>query len=178
MKSRPRPATRLAEDVRNRSAGKWREIESSPHPLACMVCGESDVFVGTDDSALLKLNRKSELVLLDGFMHVAGRKIGTLARQSSMVKRSALLVNIHVGGIARSVDQGTSWSPNNDINYDVHEVTAHPNRPREVIAAAGLCVSRDGGETWGVDAAGLHATYCSAADDCCTRGALRSGDPR
>jgi hypothetical protein len=81
---------------------------------------------------------------------------------------SALLANVHVGGIARSADRGASWSPTIDIDYDVHEVSAHPARPGDVIAAAavGLCVSTDGGQNWKVDAAGLHATYCSAARHC------------
>jgi photosystem II stability/assembly factor-like uncharacterized protein len=61
-----------------------------------------------------------------------------------------------------------SWSPTIDIDNDIHEVTAHPERPDDVIAAAavGLCSSSDGGQTWRVDSAGLHATYCSAVQYC------------
>jgi photosystem II stability/assembly factor-like uncharacterized protein len=51
-----------------------------------------------------------------------------------------------------------------DVDSDVHEVRAHPNRPGVVMAAAatGLCTSRDGGLTWDVEQEGLHASYCSA----------------
>ena len=53
-----------------------------------------------------------------------------------------------------------------DIDSDVHEVRAHPNRPGIVAAAAaiGLCTSSDGGVTWEVEQTGLHASYCSAVE--------------
>jgi len=54
--------------------------------------------------------------------------------------------------------------PTIDVDSDVHEVRAHPNRPGVVMAAAaiGLCTSRDGGVTWEVEQEGLHASHCSA----------------
>ena len=75
-----------------------------------------------------------------------------------------LLANVHVGGIPRSVDGGVTWQPTIDIDSDVHEVRAHPNRPGVVVAAAaaGLCTSSDGGATWAVEQAGLHASHCYA----------------
>jgi photosystem II stability/assembly factor-like uncharacterized protein len=81
---------------------------------------------------------------------------------------STLLVNVHVGGILRSVDRGASWSPTIDIDNDIHEVAAHPERPEDLVAAAavGLCLSSDGGKSWRIDSAGLHATYCSEAQYC------------
>ncbi len=75
-----------------------------------------------------------------------------------------LLANVHVGGIPRSTDGGATWQPTIDIDNDVHEVRAHPNRPDIVMAAAatGLCTSRDAGATWEIEHDGLHASYCSA----------------
>jgi photosystem II stability/assembly factor-like uncharacterized protein len=75
-----------------------------------------------------------------------------------------LLANVHVGGIPRSTDLGATWQPTIEIDSDVHEVHAHPTRPELVVAAAaaGLCISRDGGATWTIEQEGLHATYCSA----------------
>lgn len=75
-----------------------------------------------------------------------------------------LLANVHVGGIPRSVDGGATWQPTIEIDSDVHEVRAHPNRPGMVAAAAaiGLCTSSDGGATWEVEQRGLHALHCSA----------------
>ena len=40
-----------------------------------------------------------------------------------------LYVNVHVGGILRSDDDGASWRPTIDIRSDVHEVLAAPGRP-------------------------------------------------
>jgi hypothetical protein len=73
-------------------------------------------------------------------------------------------VNVHVGGIARSADDGETWHPTIEVDHDVHQVCAHPSRPGVVIAAAavGLCVSRDAGRTWTIEKTGLHADYCSA----------------
>src|SRR5258708_15885210 len=74
------------------------------------------------------------------------------------------LANVHVGGIPRSRDGGATWQPTINVDSDVHEVRAHPNRPGLVMAAAaiGLCTSRDGGMTWDVEQEGMHASYCSA----------------
>ena len=64
---------------------------------------------------------------------------------------AVLLVNVHVGGVPRSTDSGLTWRPPIDINSDVHQVCAHPTRPDIVIAAAGLCISRDAGATWTIE---------------------------
>jgi photosystem II stability/assembly factor-like uncharacterized protein len=62
------------------------------------------------------------------------------------------------------MDGGRTWQPTIDIHSDVHEVCAHPAHPDIVVAASalGLCISRDGGETWTIESDGLHAPYCSA----------------
>lgn len=171
----------LVERVAN---GEWWQLASSERPLACVVCTEDDVFVGTDDAAVLRLSPALELEPLDGLSSVEGREnwyAGTaiidgeevgpplgVRSMSVTANEAALLVNVHVGGIVRSVDHGASWRPTIDIDYDVHEVTAHPARPLDAVAAAavGLCISADGGERWRVESAGLHATYCSAAQYC------------
>src|SRR5207302_541216 len=63
---------------------------------------------------------------------------------------AAVLVNVHVGGIPRSVDGGVTWHPTIAVDDDVHQVLAHPTRPEIAVAAAsvGLCRSTDGGATW------------------------------
>jgi photosystem II stability/assembly factor-like uncharacterized protein len=73
-------------------------------------------------------------------------------------------VNIHVGGILRSNDEGHSWQPTLDIHADVHEVRTVGDRPGLVLAATaqGLALSNDGGESWEFDQANLHATYARA----------------
>src|SRR5213079_2923993 len=59
---------------------------------------------------------------------------------------------------------GATWRSTIDVDSDVHEVRAHPNRPGIVMAAAaiGLCTSRDAGATWDLEQDGLHAPFCSA----------------
>ena len=166
------------------AAGEWRDVAKSQRPLSCVVCAGDDVFLGTDEAAILKLSSAREWQPLDGFADVEGRahwyagtavvdgeEVGPPLGVRSMAvtcDESALLANVHVGGIARSADHGASWTPTIDIDYDVHEVSTHPVRRGHAIAAAavGLCVSADGGQNWKVDAAGLHATYCSAARYC------------
>jgi photosystem II stability/assembly factor-like uncharacterized protein len=99
-------------------------------------------------------------IVIDG--QVVGPPLGV--RSMTATSNGTLLVNVHVGGIPRSADGGATWQPTLDIHHDVHEVCAHPTRPRLVAAAAasGLCLSHDGGTTWEVERGGLHASYCSA----------------
>ena len=98
---------------------------------------------------------------------IDGQVVGPPLGIRSMTKTcddGALLVNVHVGGIPRSTDAGATWRPTIDIDADVHQVAAHPSRAgiAAAAAAAGLCVSRDGGLSWSVTTDGLHASYCSA----------------
>lgn len=166
------------------TTGEWRDVARSQQSLSCLLCTAGSVFVGTDDAAILKLSSHGELLPLDGFATVAGREdwyagtaivageeVGPPLGVRSMTvtsDESALLANVHVGGIARSEDQGTSWNPTIEIDYDIHEVSAHPARPSDVIAAAaiGLCISTDAGRNWTIETAGLHASYCSATRYC------------
>ena len=76
-----------------------------------------------------------------------------------------IYVNVHVGGIVRSRDRGSSWGPTIDIEADVHQVIAAEGRPGLVLAASaqGLASSEDAGETWTFHTNGLHGSYCRAA---------------
>lgn len=76
----------------------------------------------------------------------------------------AMHVNVHVGGVARSRDDGRTWTPTVDIETDVHQVLAHPTRPGLVLVAAyeGFGISRDGGDSWRFVTAGMHAHYARA----------------
>ena len=75
-----------------------------------------------------------------------------------------LYVNVHVGGILRSDDDGASWRPTIDIRSDVHEVLAVPGRPGLVLAATGVgtATSEDGGASWSFAHDGLAGRYCRA----------------
>jgi photosystem II stability/assembly factor-like uncharacterized protein len=77
---------------------------------------------------------------------------------------TAVLANVHVGGIPRSSDGGRTWHATIALESDVHQVLAHPTDPRDVVAATaiGLGISHDEGRTWTIETAGLAVPYCSA----------------
>jgi hypothetical protein len=108
---------------------------------------------------------------LDSFDQAEGRKAwytpwgGAPDVRSLAISSSGdLYVNVHVGGILRSRDQGQSWQPTLDLHADVHEVRTVVDRPDLVLAATaeGLAWSEDRGESWQFDRANLHATYARA----------------
>jgi hypothetical protein len=162
------------------SAGVWSAIATTNSELACCLAVEDVLYVGTEDARLLTISAEGVVEPVRGFETVAGREtwyagsavidgqrvgpplgIRSIAASSD---RAVILVNVHVGGIARSTDGGVTWQPTIDIGSDIHEVRAHPMRPSIAAAAGaiGLCTSRDGGATWDVEGDGLHASYCSA----------------
>jgi hypothetical protein len=165
---------------RRAPAGVWSTIASLEFDLACCVAVGDVVYVGTDDAHVLRVSAAGEIEQLRGFDGVAGRdkwyagsaiingkRVGPPLGVRSITATSdgaVLLANVHVGGIPRSADGGVTWQPTIDIDSDVHEVRAHPNRPGIVAAATaiGLSTSSDRGATWEVEQRGLHALHCSA----------------
>lgn len=165
---------------RRSAAGEWRTIAVSDSVLSCCVSVSGAIFAGTDDARILRLDASGNLVPLPGFADTPGRDTwyaGTAVVDGKVVgpplgirsitatcDGSALLANVHVGGIPRSTDGGTTWHPTIGVAEDVHEVRAHDTRPDIVIAAAatGLWISRDSGATWNLESEGLPAPYCSA----------------
>lgn len=72
-----------------------------------------------------------------------------------------LYINVHVGGILRY--DNTGLVPTLDIESDVHQVAAHPDKEGAIFAACayGLASSHDGHE-FEIRDDGLHASYCRA----------------
>jgi hypothetical protein len=165
---------------RRSSDGEWTVIAKSEFELSCCVPIGNVVFVGTDDARILRIDPDGSQQCLTGFDAVAGRdtwyagsaivdgnRMGPPLGIRSMAATcddAVLLANVHVGGVPRSTDSGSTWQPTIDIDSDVHQVCAHPTRPDIVIAAAaaGLCFSRDAGGTWAIEQRGLHAHPCYA----------------
>lgn len=164
---------------RRTSDGRWMTIATSEVQLACGAAVGDLIYIGTDDARVLRVSG-GNVEQLRGFDDVAGRdewfagsavingqRVGPplgIRSMTATVNGRALLANVHVGGIPRSTDGGSTWHPTIDIFTDVHDVRAHPTDPNIAIAAsaAGFCISEDAGATWTVEQDGLHATYCSA----------------
>jgi hypothetical protein len=132
-----------------------------------------------DEAAMVRVNEirgssgeaSEKVERLKGFDNVAGRSewlagglpLGVRALTAT-ADGAATLAAVHVGGIPRSTDRGDTWTPTIPINFDVHQVRAHPSLSNIVAAAAavGLCVSQDGGQNWSVHAEGLEQPYSLA----------------
>ena len=122
--------------------GAWTTIATAEFDLACCVIVGDVVYVGTDDARVLRVSAAGEIEQLRGFDQVAGRdkwyagnaiingkRVGPPLGVRSITATSdgaVLLANVHVGGIPRSV---VTWQPTIEIDSDVHEVRADPNRP-------------------------------------------------
>jgi hypothetical protein len=126
--------------------------------------------VGTASAHLLRLEGE-RLVPVSAFESVESRDawytpwgVPADVRSISAGTDDRLYVNVHVGGVLRSVDGAASWEPTLDLEHDVHQVLAPPARPSLVLVAAydGFGVSEDGGDTWRWENDGLHAHYCRA----------------
>jgi hypothetical protein len=165
--------------VMERTGDGWQERLASPPgsvELTCLTAAGGTALVGSSAGELYRMatgpgRSGSELRVLPGFANVAGRDrwhaVGSArpyVRSLTTTGAGVVLANVHVGGIPRSTDQGETWRPTIDVDADVHEVRAHPDRADLAFAAAavGLCRSDDGGATWTVHDEGLHATYCRA----------------
>jgi hypothetical protein len=150
------------------SDGEWTPLAKSESTLTAVVAAGDAVFAGTDDARVLRLTPSGALEPLAGFDHVAGREewhqVGSPLQVRTMTATCdgrAVLANVHVGGIPRSVDDGATWHPTLAVDDDVHQVLAHPTRAEVVVAAAsvGLCRSHDGGATWTSTTEGMELSY-------------------
>jgi hypothetical protein len=150
----------------------WELVAETPGlRLNCMLQAAGAIWVGTAEAHLLRLDDE-RLESVTSFDHVDRRASWYTpwggppdVRSLSAGPDDAVYANVHVGGITRSADRGTTWSPTIDIDTDVHRVLAHNGAPGVVFAAlgaGGLGVTSDGGETWSFVTEGLHATYCRA----------------
>ncbi len=154
-----------------RRDGAWTTRASiDGSPATCVAPARAGALVGTEQAHLLRLT-EAGLAPVASFETVEGRGAwhtpwGDPAdvRSIAVSLDGATHVNVHVGGVARSRDGGTSWAPTVDIESDVHQVLTHPTRPEVVLLAAaeGFGLSRDGGDSWMFETAGLHAHYLRA----------------
>jgi hypothetical protein len=157
------PATVLHDDGEG-----WQEIATVQDVRGnCLIPAASGFFVGTSDAHLFKEDGE-RFIALEAFESAPGRAewftpwggppdVRSLAEDD----RGVMYCNVHVGGILRSDDGGTTWAPTIEIRSDVHEVTT---AAETVIAATawGLASSSDKGDSWEFDDGSLHANYARA----------------
>ena len=148
--------------------GEWTPLAKAEIDLTAVVTAGTSIFAGTANARVLRLSDAGTLEPVPSFDAVPGREswheVGVPLQVRSMAATSdasALLVNVHVGGIPRSTDGGRTWEPTIAVDDDVHQVLAHPSRPEIVVAAAsaGLCRSTDGGATWSTTTDGMELDY-------------------
>jgi hypothetical protein len=149
---------------RRSAAAEWALVAETEGFMGAVVSAGGRIFGGSMmEAAVIRISASSKAERLSGFDAVSGRSEWFpqgpplhIRALTATADGTALLAAVHVGGIPRSVDGGESWAPTIPVDYDVHEVRAHPSRPVVAAAAAvGLCVSGDGGLTWRVIADGL-----------------------
>jgi hypothetical protein len=136
----------------------------------CMADTRAGVIVGTSEARLFRVAGEG-LEMVAGFEAAPGRDGwytpwgGPPDSRSISEDGDTVYVNVHVGGILRSRDEGGTWEPTIDVDADVHKVWATRDR---VFApcAQGLGVSEDQGDTWSMRTDGLHASYCRGVAVC------------
>jgi photosystem II stability/assembly factor-like uncharacterized protein len=148
--------------------GAWGPVVSVANwRLNCMHPTRSGLLLGTDRAHLF-VERGGSVEAVQGFEEAPGRSDwytpwgGPPDVRSIAARDGAVYVNVHVGGILRSDDDGAMWSPTIDIHSDVHEVVVAGDGTILAATAYGLAVSRNDGGSWDFDDSGLHANYARA----------------
>jgi hypothetical protein len=132
----------------------------------CLVPHKDQILLGTSRAHLYKLNAESPHQV-ETFERISNRDQWFTpwggppdVRSISMDSAGNIFVNVHVGGILRSMDAGKSWEPTIDLRTDVHQVYVH--QATDTILAPsghGLAMSSDHGQSWSFDKDGLHGSY-------------------
>lgn len=154
--------------VTRRPQGAPRAAPEGGLALTCVAAAPDDptgtALVGTAEAHLFRAG--TDLEPLESFERAEGRDRWYTpwggppdVRSISTGPGGTILVNVHVGGILRSVDAGRSWAVTIDIDTDVHQVLALDDGRAVAACAEGLATSDDDGATWTVVDDGLHATY-------------------
>ena len=152
------------------SEGDWKQIASFDTLQAnCLLLTLSGILVGTSEAHLFAL-RDGVLEPVHSFEQAEGRDTWFTpmggppdVRSMSADPNGTLYVNVHVGGILRSGDDGKSWHATIDVQADIHQVLCDPDSGLVLAATArGLAVSADGGRTWQFQTEGLHGNYLRA----------------
>ncbi len=137
----------------------------------CLLVRDGIVWVGTDEAHLFQFElERPALHELTSFEAAPSRAEwytpwgGPADTRSLAAGNGRVYVNVHVGGILITDDDGATWRATLDLHTDVHQVSVDDDGT--VWAATGasaLGESRDGGASWTFHHAGLHGTYLRCA---------------
>ncbi len=150
--------------------GKVDHVAIVDGPIGwCLLVKDGVAWVGTANAGLFRLdgNRMVPVASFDSaptrseWHQPGGRSPSTW---SMAADADRIFVNVHVGGILASDDNGRSWASTIDLHHDVHQVSVGSDG--RLWAATGiksLAESRDAGRTWTYHGKGLHARYLTCA---------------
>ncbi len=132
---------------------------------------QGGILVGTSRARLVRVDETGAVEALAGFDAAPGREQwhtpwgGPPDTRSITEDGAHVFVNVHVGGVLSSVDEGQTWEPTIDIGADIHRVVTGHGRVY-AAGASGLSVSEDAGQTWRLSSSGLQDAYCRAVAVC------------
>jgi hypothetical protein len=150
--------------------GAWRHVATLEGAEATCIAMTDAIHVGSSGARLFRLDGET-LEPVEAFDAAEGRDTwytpwgGPPATRSISEWDESVYVNVHVGGILRTNDNGARWNPTIDIDADVHQVATAEGL---VLAAGarGLSRSTDGGTTWSLHAEGLNRPYARCVVVC------------
>jgi len=160
--------------------GEWRHVATLEGVPATCIAMTDAIHVGSSRARLFRLI-DGALEPLKAFDVADGRDTwytpwgGPPDTRSISEWGDDVYVNVHVGGILHTGDNGATWSPTIDIDADVHQVATADGL---VLAAGarGLSTSTDKGETWSLRTDGLDARYSRAVVVCGDRVLLSASE--
>jgi hypothetical protein len=156
---------------RTAAGGEWTHVGTLEGLRGnCLADTRAGVVIGTSEAHLYRVG-DGGIERVPSFDDVGGREEwytpwgGPPDARSISEDDDTVYVNVHVGGIVRTEDEGATWRPTIDIHADVHRVWAIADR---VFAACarGLAVSEDRGDSWTIRTEGFHAAYCRGVAVC------------
>lgn len=150
--------------------GGWHRVATLEGARATCIAMTDAILVGSSGARLFRLT-DSTLQPVATFDAVEGRDDwytpwgGPPDTRSISEWGEDVYVNVHVGGVVHTDDQGRTWNPTIDVDADVHQVAT---AEALVLAAGarGLSVSADKGATWSMRTDGLQARYSRAVVVC------------
>jgi hypothetical protein len=155
--------------MRSTDGLRWDALATIPDiSVRCVLALGEGALAGTSEAHLYRVEA-GRADRIEAFEDVAGRESWFTpwggppdTRSLAVAADGMLYANVHVGGIPRSPDGGTTWAPTIDVGADVHQVITHGSL---VLAAcaSGLAVSEDRGATWRLRVDGLHGPNCRYA---------------